>query len=66
MSKLTPQQKKDYLGRSYCHCPVCKSNDISGGRIEVDSDSAWQEVVCSSCGFRWNDIYKLIDIEEVE
>ena len=60
---LTEQQKKDYVEKGYAHCPVCKSGDISGGPVEVDCETAWQEVVCSNCNAVWHDIYTLSNVE---
>ena len=66
---LTSKQKKAYL-KHYAHCPFCKSKNIEGHGIKVDEDDgdcAWQEVVvCLDCDKRWNDIYKLVDVEEAE
>ena len=65
---LTSKQKKAYL-KHYYHCPFCKSKNIEGHGIKVDEDDgdcAWQEVVCLDCDKRWNDIYKLVDVEEAE
>ena len=64
MIALTDNQKAAYLKNSHL-CPHCGSNDISGGFIEVDGDSAWQEVSCSTCEKEWRDVYKLTEVEDV-
>ena len=46
-------------------CPVCQSQEITGGETNVDSDSAWQEVSCNLCHATWNDVYKLIGYSEL-
>lgn len=60
---LSVEQKKDYLSGKSGQCPKCKSLNIVGEHIEVDGQTAWQEVSCSNCEFIWNDIYTLTDIE---
>ena len=44
----------------YNLCPFCKSGDIEGGSIEIDSDYAAQEVSCNECSEEWTEIYKLV------
>lgn len=44
-------------------CPVCDSDNIEAGHIEVDGDEAWSMVHCYKCGARWNDIYHLANME---
>jgi transposase-like protein len=61
-TKFTPEQKKAYIEGESAHCPLCKSDDIEGDHMEVDSTGAWQEVKCNACGATWQDVYKLIDI----
>jgi len=61
---LTDEQKRKYLNGGYGKCPFCGSDAIEGGFIEVDGDSCWQPVTCTDCGKRWNDIYRLADVEE--
>ena len=62
--KMTKKQKQKYL-KDYNHCPKCGSDNISSDRLEADSGCAWANVKCDSCGFTWQDIYKLVDIEEM-
>ena len=65
MNKLTKKQKSDYLKNSG-KCPYCKSDQIEGGSIEIDGETAWQTVSCLNCDKKWNDIYRLANVEEVE
>ena len=61
--KLTAQEKKAYIKGGANKCPSCRSDEIEGGFVEVDSGHCWQPVFCHECGAEWNDIYKLSDIE---
>lgn len=44
-------------------CPKCGSTDVEGGRVQVDSDSAWQDVMCLECGFEVRDVYNFSHAE---
>lgn len=46
-------------------CPNCRSEDIEGGYMQVDGETAWQDIVCNSCGGHWRDLYSLIGFESV-
>ena len=59
---MTKKQKKDYL-ESPSHCPKCKGINITGGHIEVDGETAWQNITCEDCDASWSDIYTLSDVE---
>ena len=59
---LTPTQIAKYL-KNPNHCPNCDSENIEGGFFESDSNEAWQIVDCLDCGFQWNDIYVLDNID---
>jgi len=63
---LTQKQIKEYVKNGYSRCPVCKSDLIEGGPIEVDSETAWQKVGCNDCNAVWNDIYTLSSVELLE
>ena len=43
-------------------CPFCKSENISGSNIEIDANSAWQDVGCDDCNKDWRDIYRLVAV----
>ncbi len=53
--------RNKYLKCSY-RCPVCDSDDIEGGSVEIDAGGATQEVSCKECDTEWTDIYKLDDV----
>jgi formate dehydrogenase maturation protein FdhE len=63
---LTKEQKKKYMESGGGVCPVCGSQDISGGFVEVQAQEAWQNVSCSDCGESWRDVYKLAFVETDE
>lgn len=60
-------QRDRYLDSGGNKCPICSSKNIMClENVQVDSDSAWQEVECHDCGGLWRDIYRLIDVEIIE
>lgn len=65
LPRLTEEQKTAYL-KNYGHCPFCRSDEIEGGFVEIDGNTAWQKVTCMECGRQWNDLYHLNDVEEAD
>jgi len=65
MAILTEEQKKAYL-KNPSRCPFCKSNNISGGEIDMESLETWQHCSCDDCHEEWMDIYKLCSVETQE
>lgn len=63
---ITEEQRKKYLKEGGVNCPFCGSEDIEGGHIDIDAGGAWQHITCLNCEKRWNDMYVLTDVEEVE
>jgi len=63
---LTEEQKKKYLEAGGNHCPFCGSEYFSGGPTEREKIEAWQTITCDLCRKKWDNIYILSDIEEVE
>lgn len=61
---LTDEQKAEYL-KEPNKCPVCRSDNIEGGSTDIESDHAYQTVVCLSCHTEWRDVYTLTDIDSV-
>jgi len=55
-------RERYYLTHSSC-CPICDSENISAGSIDMGDDSAWQSVTCMECGAEWTDIYNLIGVD---
>lgn len=66
MTKLTPEQKKEYVENGGQHCPYCGSTAIEGGKFDAEWKEAWSEVSCPDCGRTWQDEYRLVDIAEKE
>ena len=64
MDDLTQSDKRKYLKANGQYCPFCKSVYISGSAVNIDGDSAIQDVKCTDCNKTWCDIYKLADIQE--
>jgi transposase-like protein len=50
----------EYVAKLGCHCPQCGSEDISGGEVNIDAGTAYQEMSCDSCNATWNDQYDLV------
>ena len=62
---MNPMDKTNYVNSGGSHCPFCGDDYILGGHLESDTSEAWMEVTCQNCSKSWYDIYKLVDIEEV-
>ena len=65
MSELTAAQKQRYIESTFSHCPYCQSDNITGKGVEVDADTANQEVYCADCEQSWRDLYVLVDVEAI-
>ena len=63
MTVLKPARYANLKGQC---CPVCRSKQITGHSIEIDTDCASQEITCNNCGSSWNDVYKLIGYSDLE
>ena len=64
MSK-EPMSQHDYLANPN-HCHVCRSDNIEGCGIEVNSNIAWQPIRCVVCDASWSDQYILHSYEMTE
>lgn len=61
MSVMQAMTDEQYLAKGGNVCPFCGSEEISGeGSVQVDSNEAWQTIVCRSCDKEWMDVYRLI------
>ena len=49
--------------QSSSQCPFCDSRDIEGQEVNIDGNSAWQEIYCLSCEKEWVDTYRLVGYE---
>lgn len=60
-------QLKKYLAKGAVYCPFCESDQIFViTELEGNGQDAWQDVKCAKCGRKWTDIYKIVDIKELE
>jgi len=62
---ISDENKKKYTETDYNNCPYCGSNEIEGGQFQADVNYAYRTVQCYKCSKEWNDLYKLIGIEEI-
>jgi hypothetical protein len=61
---MDKMQKESYLKDSN-RCPFCKSTDIEGGIHDAVDDTVYHKVFCYQCERHWENIYRLMDVEEV-
>jgi|TARA_R100001086_G_scaffold112979_1_gene57622 formate dehydrogenase maturation protein FdhE len=62
-AKYTPEE---YAELHPGECPVCGSSEIEGHSIDIEGQSAFQEVTCLSCPAGWQDVYRLECYSELE
>ena len=60
MDKNKPMTDDEYTLAEGNRCPVCRTDMIEGGSIEVNAGTATQEVSCLLCHAEWTDIYNLV------
>lgn len=53
---------QDYLKKEGVRCPMCQSDNIEGGQMNIECNVATQEVKCHNCGEEWTDLYTLTNI----
>lgn len=56
----------DYRLNGYAHCPICGSDQIEGGPVDIQGAYAVQEVGCIECGAQWDDLYNLTGFINLE
>ena len=61
-----PETPDQYIAHGGTHCPYCGSEEIVGGSIEIDAETAMQSITCMVCGKEWDDIYTLSTYEPFE
>ena len=54
--------KNAYIQSKGLACPFCKAESIQGGFIQIESGKAFQEMGCTECERRWQDVYRLVDV----
>ena len=62
---ISRTKRKEYLEAAGSFCINCGSGNISAGNIEAEGREAWQEVQCYDCGSEWNDIFRLIGVDDI-
>ena len=54
--------RESYIRGKGLFCPFCGSDDIGGGFVNIETGEASQEMSCTRCNGRWQDLYKLVDL----
>jgi len=62
---ITRKRRKEYIDTGGRFCVHCESEKISAGKVESKGREAWQPVVCYDCGCEWNDIFRLIGVDDI-
>jgi hypothetical protein len=62
MSK-PPIDWKHYIEHQGLTCPYCGSVDLEGGSFNADGGYARCSVTCCGCGRCWDDVYRLVDVD---
>lgn len=55
---------EEYVAKGGSLCPFCGSDNIEGYSVEIDGNTAWQDIGCNECDNEWRDVYKLDRFEE--
>ena len=58
-------KRKEYVTAGGSFCINCGGGNISAGRVESEGREAWQPVQCYDCGSKWNDIFRLIGVDDI-
>jgi hypothetical protein len=62
---VSRKTKKEYIKAGGSFCINCGSGNISAGKVESEGREAWQPVVCYGCGAEWNDIFRLVGVDDI-
>ena len=62
---ISREKRRQYLKAGGSFCINCWSGNISAGKIESEGREAWQPVQCYDCGSKWNDIFRLIGVDDI-
>ena len=65
-SALTPEQEKQYIQGGGIKCPFCGSAVETNGIAEINLTEAVQEVNCTKCKASWDDVYRLVELRDVQ
>lgn len=47
-------------------CPVCDSENITGGQVDTDTGVCWQSVQCDECLSEWQEVYNFSYIDNIK
>lgn len=50
---------EEYVKKQGSVCPLCQSEEIEAGPVEIDAGHATQDAWCNNCGYDWTDHYSL-------
>lgn len=62
---MTTMTQEEYAAEHGTKCPCCKSENISGGFIDVEGNTAFQRITCL-CGASWYDEYVFKEYSNLE
>ena len=62
---ISREKRREYIKAAGSFCINCGSGNISAGKIESERREAWQAVQCYDCGSEWNDIFRLIGVDDI-
>lgn len=65
-TKPEPLSEKEYATQYYGNCPACRSDQITGGGIDVEGNQCFQRVSCQDCEHTWEDVYTLTGYQSLE
>jgi len=63
---MTEFNKEKYIESDGSICPYCLGNNIDVDCIDDNGTRVWRTCVCLDCEKEWNEIYKLVDVEEIK
>ena len=59
-----PMTEEDYSSVGGNCCPFCRSQNVTGGSVEIGHAGAYQGVSCNDCDKEWTDTYALTGYQE--
>ncbi len=64
---FSDEQKQEYIRTKGVICPYCKQTDqVDADPIRLENDDLVATVQCYRCNKAWQDIYGIVDVEEIE
>src|SRR5208283_5642871 len=62
---ISRAKRREYIKAGGSFCINCGGGNISAGRVESEGREAWQPVQCYDCDSKWNDIFRLIGVDDI-